>query len=83
MFFYHFHFHFQLVTYGENRSDALDTMDKALDSYVIRGLAHNISLLRDICNNQNFRDGTITTAFLNNEYPNGFHGNLLFFFLPF
>jgi Acetyl/propionyl-CoA carboxylase, alpha subunit len=67
-----------LVTYGENRASALATMDKALDSYVIRGLAHNISLLRDICNNQNFRDGTITTAFLNNEYPHGFHGNFSF-----
>ena len=49
-------------------------MDEALDSYVIRGLEHNISLLRDICGNKNFRDGNITTAFLNHEYPDGFHG---------
>ena len=49
-------------------------MDKALDSYIIRGLAHNISLLRDICDNQNFRDGTITTGFLGQEYPEGFSG---------
>ena len=49
-------------------------MDQALDSYVIRGLAHNISLLRDICDNKRFREGNITTAFLNEEYPEGFSG---------
>ena len=49
-------------------------MDQALDSYVIRGLAHNISLLRDICDNKRFREGNITTAFLSEEYPEGFSG---------
>ncbi len=28
---------FQLITYGMTRDEALDTMEKALDSYVIRG----------------------------------------------
>lgn len=28
---------FQLTTYGETRDEALSTMTKALDSYVIRG----------------------------------------------
>ena len=27
----------QLVSYGKNRNDAIETMEKALDSYVIRG----------------------------------------------
>eukprot|EP00111_Clytia_hemisphaerica_P000796 TCONS_00002332-protein len=67
----------KLVTYGKDRASALNTMDKALDSYVIRGLAHNISLLRDICDNPNFRAGTITTGFLPQEYPEGFHGKQL------
>lgn len=64
----------QLVTHGADRISALNTMDQALDSYVIRGLAHNISLLRDICDNKRFREGNITTAFLNEEYPEGFSG---------
>lgn len=29
---------FQLVTHENTRNDALDTMNKALDSYVIRGM---------------------------------------------
>ncbi|VDQ00612.1 unnamed protein product, partial [Trichobilharzia regenti] len=38
----------KLVTYGPDRQSALNTMAKALDSYVIRGVTHNIPLLRDI-----------------------------------
>jgi acetyl/propionyl-CoA carboxylase alpha subunit len=30
-------FNFQLVTYGDSRTEALDTMTTALDSYVIKG----------------------------------------------
>ena len=67
-------FLFQLAAYGKNREEALNTMDKALDSYVIRGLAHNISLLRDVVDNARFREGKISTAFLPREYPEGFSG---------
>lgn len=67
----------KLVTYGADRQEALNIMDKALDSYVIRGLSHNISLLRDICDNKKFREGKITTSFLNHEYPDGFNGRSL------
>jgi len=67
----------KLVTYGADRESALNTMDKALDSYVIRGLSPNISLLRDICDNDKFREGNATTAFLTEEYPEGFKGRQL------
>jgi len=67
----------KLVTYAQDRETALNIMDNALDSYVIRGLAHNISLLRDICDNENFRKGTFTTSFLQEEYPEGFSGRQL------
>lgn len=30
-------YYFQLTTFGETRDEALNTMTKALDSYVIRG----------------------------------------------
>ncbi|XP_002162313.1 propionyl-CoA carboxylase alpha chain, mitochondrial isoform X1 [Hydra vulgaris] len=67
----------KLATYGKNREEALNIMDKALDSYVIRGVAHNISLLRDVCDNPRFREGKISTAFLPREYPEGFAGRKL------
>ena len=38
----------KLVTYGKNRAEAINLGKKALDSYVIQGVSHNIPLLRDI-----------------------------------
>lgn len=67
----------KLVTHGNTRNEALDTMNKALDSYVIRGVTYNVSLLRDVLNHPKFRMGNITTKFLPEEYPSGFKGHQL------
>ena len=67
----------KLVTYGPNRQAALNTMNKALDNYVIRGVTNNISLLRDITTEKNFIDGKITTKYLYETYPQGFKGRTL------
>ena len=67
----------KLVTYGPNREAALNTMNKALDNYVIRGVTNNISLLRDITTEKNFIDGNITTKYLYETYPDGFKGKTL------
>ncbi|XP_068686339.1 propionyl-CoA carboxylase alpha chain, mitochondrial-like isoform X2 [Montipora foliosa] len=67
----------KLVTHGNTRNEALDTMNKALDSYVIRGVTYNVSLLRDVLNHPKFRMGNITTKFLPEEYPGGFKGHQL------
>jgi propionyl-CoA carboxylase alpha chain len=44
----------KLVTYGQNRKEAIDTMGKALDSFVIRGVNHNISFLRACMDNAKY-----------------------------
>jgi len=49
-------------------------MKAALDNYVIRGVSNNISLLRDVIDERAFRDGDITTGYLNETYPGGFKG---------
>jgi len=67
----------KLVTYGPSRNDALSTMTKALDSYVIRGVTHNVPLLRDIITEKRFVAGDITTKYLPQIYPNGFQGKSL------
>lgn len=67
----------KLVTYGPDRKSALDTMNKALDNYVIRGVTNNISLLRDITTETNFVNGDITTKYLYETYPDGFSGKTL------
>lgn len=68
---------FKLVTYGANRNEALGTMAKALDNYVIRGVTNNISLLRDIITEKHFVDGNISTKYLQQIYPEGFKGKNL------
>ncbi|XP_059172705.1 propionyl-CoA carboxylase alpha chain, mitochondrial-like isoform X2 [Physella acuta] len=67
----------KLVTYGKDRSHALDTMVVALDSYVIKGVTHNIPLLRDILTEERFIKGDISTNYLPEVYPDGFKGKQL------
>lgn len=67
----------KLVTYGKDRETALKNMTVALDNYVIRGVTNNIALLRDIVTEKNFVEGSITTKYLNQVYPDGFKGKQL------
>ncbi|KAK7901546.1 hypothetical protein WMY93_018315 [Mugilogobius chulae] len=54
----------KLVTYGATRAEALAKMEDALDNYVIRGVTHNIPLLREIITHPRFISGDISTSFL-------------------
>lgn len=68
----------KLSTFGRDRSEALGRMKEALDTYVIRGVTHNIPLLREVINNAKFIGGTgISTKFLQEEFPDGFAGHKL------
>lgn len=63
----------KLATHGETRQEAIQLMVQALDEYVIKGVTHNIPLLRAVFAHPRFQDGRqITTHFLAEEYPNGF-----------
>ncbi|KAM9726399.1 propionyl-CoA carboxylase alpha chain [Menidia menidia] len=67
----------KLVTYGATRAEALARMEDALDNYVIRGVTHNIPLLREIITHPRFISGDISTNFLPEVYPDGFRGHQL------
>ncbi|XP_006846727.1 PREDICTED: propionyl-CoA carboxylase alpha chain, mitochondrial [Chrysochloris asiatica] len=67
----------KLITYGSDRTEALKRMEDALDSYVIRGVTHNISLLREVIIHSRFIKGDISTKFLSEVYPDGFKGHKL------
>ncbi|XP_062866614.1 propionyl-CoA carboxylase alpha chain, mitochondrial isoform X2 [Trichomycterus rosablanca] len=67
----------KLVTYGSTRAEALKKMEDALDNYVIRGVTHNIPLLREIIVHPRFISGDISTNFLPEVYPEGFKGHPL------
>uniref|UniRef100_A0A669EVY4 Propionyl-CoA carboxylase alpha chain, mitochondrial n=1 Tax=Oreochromis niloticus TaxID=8128 RepID=A0A669EVY4_ORENI len=67
----------KLITYGATRAEALGRMEDALDNYVIRGVTHNIPLLREIITHPRFVSGHISTNFLPEVYPDGFKGHQL------
>jgi len=64
----------KLCTHGATRKEAIERMKEALDSYVIRGVNHNIPFLRAVTENERFLTGNISTAFIPEEFPGGFKG---------
>jgi propionyl-CoA carboxylase alpha chain len=62
----------KLVTWGEDRDQAISRMTEALDAYYIRGVNHNISFLNALISHPRFRAGELTTNFIAEEYPDGF-----------
>jgi len=67
----------KLTCYGATREDAIATSINALDHYVIRGVTHNIPLLRDVLTEPVFNSGEFTTSYLPETYPDGFLGKQL------
>lgn len=64
----------KLCTWGETRDDAIQTMCEALDMFELEGIGHNLPFLSAVMGHDRFRSGNITTAFIAEEYPEGFKG---------
>ena len=64
----------KLITWGETRDEAADLQLQALDAFRIEGLGHNIDFLSAIMQHPRFRSGELTTGFIAEEFPDGFHG---------
>ncbi len=64
----------KLCTHAPTREGAIDAMAVALDEFRIEGINHNIAFLTAIMHHPRFRDGRLTTGFIAEEYPDGFHG---------
>ena len=64
----------KLVTWGKTRDEAADKQIAALDAFEIEGLGHNIDFVSAIMQHPRFRSGEMTTGFIAEEYPEGFHG---------
>jgi len=64
----------KLITRGETREEAMDRQIEALDSFLIEGVGNNIDFLSALMQHPRFRSGEITTGFIAEEYPEGFHG---------
>ena len=64
----------KLVTWGKTRDEAADLQIAALDRFEIEGLGHNVDFVSAIMQHPRFRSGNLTTGFIAEEYPDGFHG---------
>jgi propionyl-CoA carboxylase alpha chain len=67
----------KLITYGDDRGQAIDRMVDALDAYYIRGVNHNISFLNALMVHPRFVAGELTTNFIEEEFPDGFNADLV------
>jgi len=67
----------KLVCRGHDRETAIQRLRDALDAYQIRGVGHNISFLAAVVKKQKFLDGQLSTNFIAEEFPDGFHGMAL------
>jgi propionyl-CoA carboxylase alpha chain len=64
----------KLCTWGKDRASAIEAMEQALDKFELEGIGHNLPFLSAVMGHVRFRSGNITTAFIEEEYPDGFAG---------
>jgi len=63
----------KLVTHGPTRAAAIDAQADALDAFTIEGIRHNIPFVAALMQHPRFRAGKLSTGFIAEEYPGGFH----------
>jgi propionyl-CoA carboxylase alpha chain len=63
----------KLITWGEDREQAIEKMRAALDLFIIRGISTNIGFLAALMAHEKFASGNISTNTIAEEYPEGFH----------
>lgn len=64
----------KLCTWGPTRGEAIENMRVALDSFEVEGIGHNLPFCSAVMDHPKFVSGDITTAFIEEEYPEGFEG---------
>jgi propionyl-CoA carboxylase alpha chain len=64
----------KLSTWGKTRNAAIDIMGRALEDFHIEGLGQNIPFLAAVMDQKRFRSGKLSTNYIKDEFPDGFHG---------
>lgn len=64
----------KLCTWAPDRVSAIDAMGRALDDFEVEGIGHNLPFLSAVMGQERFRDGRLTTAYIAEEFPDGFLG---------
>jgi propionyl-CoA carboxylase alpha chain len=63
------------VTHAPTRAAAIEAMSEALDAFSIEGVRHNIPFLASLMQHPRWREGRLSTGFIAEEYPDGFHAS--------
>jgi propionyl-CoA carboxylase alpha chain len=63
----------KLVTHAPTREQAIAAQADALDAFTIEGIRHNIPLLSALMQHPRWRAGRLSTGFIAEEFPSGFH----------
>ena len=64
----------KLCSWGKTRDLSINRMETALDNFLLEGIDNNISFLSAILANKRFKSGVINTAFIDEEFREGFQG---------
>jgi len=64
----------KLCTWAPTRAEAIEEMRIALDRFELEGIGHNLPFLAAVMDHPKFMSGNMTTAFIAEEYPDGFQG---------
>jgi propionyl-CoA carboxylase alpha chain len=64
----------KLCSWAPDRDRAVEVMRRALDRFELEGIGHNIPFLSTVMDHPRFVKGEMTTAFIAEEFPDGFHG---------
>jgi propionyl-CoA carboxylase alpha chain len=62
----------KLVTHAPSRAAAIEAQSTALDAFYVDGIRHNIPFLSALMNHPRWREGTLSTGFIAEEFPRGF-----------
>jgi propionyl-CoA carboxylase alpha chain len=64
----------KLCTWGETRIAAVEGMARALEDTHLNGVGHNVPFLAAVMDQERFRSGALSTSYIKDEFPDGFHG---------
>ena len=64
----------KLCTHAPTRLGAVDGMARALEDLEIEGVGHNAPFLSAVMDQDRFRQGRLSTSYIKDEFPDGFHG---------